>query len=172
MSSILKEVYDEFMISTPMKLFHSAPAAPYISEHHVLQKIVYKLPDSNIIFFEYPLFKQYCHSMNVKNIVPQLFSLIDSSLMQTQAYELHINLRSFSITSVEQNMTLIQAFMEKFKSNILYKNNLTKLYIYHTPTVMKQIIKMLSMFKMEGISQKCVYYDKDESNARIEQLFS
>ena len=89
---------------------------------------------------------------------------------------MHINLKGFTISAAERYKQVIQLFCNECcnlasTSNISFVEDLTVLKIYHTPSVMETISRMLSSLTDPTVKKKLVFCSKAESDGLIQQLF-
>ena len=144
----------------------------------LLGKTAYILPNNNknIIYIEYPLFKLFANPENYRAIVDHLINLILIFIANKVTYEMHINLKGFTISAAERYKQVIQLFCNECcnlasTSNISFVEDLTVLKIYHTPSVMETISRMLSSLTDPTVKKKLVFCSKAESDGLIQQLF-
>jgi hypothetical protein len=166
----------EFLSSVPMNIFRasnkgsSSETMPFLPPSQIVEQIIYIIPNTYCIYFDYPIFKEYSTTTS-DAVMDRIFFLIDQCISVYGKFELHINLRAFTITSVEQNIGLIQRFYERFlQPNKNYMIRLDMINVYHTPIMMKQIMKLLSKFNMDGLGGKSICHDKDKSPALLSSL--
>jgi len=144
----------------------------------LLGKTAYILQNNNknIIYIEYPLFKLFANPENYTAIVEHLINLILIFIANKATYEIHINLKGFTISAAERYKQVIQLFCNQCcslsnTSNISFVEDLTILKIYHTPSVMESISRMLSSLTDPTVKNKLVFCSKAESDGLMQQLF-
>jgi hypothetical protein len=144
----------------------------------LLGKTAYILQNNskNIIYIEYPLFKLFANPENYTAIVEHLINLILIFIANKATYEIHINLKGFTISAAERYKQVIQLFCNQCcslsnTSNISFVEDLTILKIYHTPSVMESISRMLSSLTDPTVKKKLVFCSKAESDGLMQQLF-
>jgi len=129
----------------------------------------------NIIYIEYPLFKLFANPENYTAIVGHLINLIMIFINKNATYEMHINLKGFTISAAERYKHIIQLFCNECCSlasttNISFVENLTIFKIYHTPSVMEHISRIFSAMTDPSVKQKLVFCTKAESDGLLLQL--
>jgi hypothetical protein len=128
----------------------------------------YLIPNTNCIYFDYPLFKTYACAEVYEDFTTHAYTIINTCLSQYPSFDIHVNMQSFTISAFERLRKLIERF---FVESPLFSDKLTFVYIYYTPSIIEQINKMIKMF-IAHISYKIVYFSKTESHDKMKMLFS
>jgi hypothetical protein len=173
-STLLKTIKSEFMAALPVPVpLTGAVESKKPGVIGDIENIVFILPNNNCIFFDYPAFKDKSKLL-AESTMNRIFELIDETITTHSNFELHINMRLFTITSLEQNMKHVQNFYERFgQDDKNYVSKLTKLHVYYTPNVMNQIVKILSKFNIDNsIGKKSIFHTKGESEALLHGLLN
>jgi hypothetical protein len=134
----------------------------------LIESTFYIIPNKNIIFFDYNIFKLYGNLDNYTQIVAHLFGLIDLCISIYHSYEFHINLHLFSISALERYKKLIEMFAQQADNSIY----LQKICIYNSPTFINTILRVLNTILKQDILDKAFFYKKDESALLLKTLFS
>lgn len=138
----------------------------------MIKKTVFNLPNTNYVIFDYNVFKLYGHPDNYETIVNTIILIYNELLLNYPSFEVHILLKSFSISAAERYKGAIQLFCNRsMNSNNAYSVLISKVYIYHTPSMIESISKLLNPFIDNNIRKKIVYYTKSESDEVIRKLF-
>ena len=132
----------------------------------LFQKTLFVLKSGDI-YFDYTIFKTYIH--------PEIFDLfleyvnnISFNYIDTiPEYTLHLNFQTLTISAFERYWPLVKQIMNKFPVD---GNKMQKTYIYYTPSVVDQIIKVMHPF-ISHFRDKIVFYSKTESPEKIMTLF-
>ena len=145
--------------------------------YDLLQNTVYIIPGTNKIYLDYPRFKQFANNTNSCEIIDYIIGLLNHCTTQYGPYELHINLKGFSVSAADRYKSHIQLFCGKCyslnnKSTISFAQLLLKMYIYHTPSVIETITKLFSPFIDPEIPKKIVFLSKDSSSELLDSLLS
>ena len=108
----------------------------------LLANTVYILPltestISNRIFIDFVNFRKFVNRENFNEVSDHFIGLIVEILKYHKNVELHMNLKSFSVTATEKYKDLVLMFYEKYQVN--YVNCINAVYIYNTPHVFEAI---------------------------------
>ena len=138
----------------------------------VLEKTIYIIQDSEHIYFDYTVFKLYAHPSNYCKIITHLLKLLNHCIDKYGRYEIHINLNTFSISSLERYRECIDLYCnECLKSHTEYYKNIVCMHIYNTPSVIDTISNVLSKMIHPEVKQKVKKYGKEESEVLLQQIF-
>jgi hypothetical protein len=139
----------------------------------MIHKTVFIIPNTNKVVFDYNVYKLYAHPDNFDNIINEVLSVYDTVLLEFSGFEVHILLDTFSISAAERYKDAIRSFCNKcMNANTAYSNLITKIYIYHTPSMIENISTLLRPFIDQSVYSKLIYYTKAESNELIKQLLA
>jgi len=139
----------------------------------LLDETMYIIPDTNKVFFNYTVFKLYANPQNYDAIILNALKLFKECIQKYNCYEIHMDLKTFTISAATRYMTLIQSFCnECLKSTTEYSMLATNMFIYNTPGMMDQISKMLKPLVPVNLRHKFVFFSKTDSPAKINQLHS
>lgn len=167
-----QEYYSNHSKNSIFKKNQKIDCALEITHHFDLQVLLnntcYILPNTNIIYFDYTIFKQYACPENYNYIVDSMTAIANHVLTTYPDYEFHINLNTFSISAFERYRSIIDYFLQNFQ-HIFSRNSL--LCIYNPPQIIHQIQRALKPF-VPNINGNIVYYSKEESPQKIQQLLS
>lgn len=121
----------------------------------MIKKTVFNLPNTNKIIFDYNVFKLYGHPDNYDTIVNMVILLYNELLLTYPCFEVHILLKSFSISAAERYKGAIQLFCNRsMNASNAYSELISKVYIYHTPSMMEAISKLLNPFIDPNVRKK------------------
>jgi len=135
----------------------------------LIESTFYIIPNKNIVYFDYNIFKLYGNIDNYDEIVTHLYNLINYCINEYSTYEFHINLHLFSVSALERYKKLIEMFAQKVE-NCNNKMYLQKICIYNSPTFINTIIRFLSSILNEDILNKINFYKKEESIVLLQTL--
>ena len=168
--NIISKLTNEFYSSHRKNLFfkknQKIECAEFVTNRvsldELIKNTIYTLPNTNSIFFDYPLFKCYGTSENYKPVVNYLLSEINSIISKNGSFNIHVNLLSFTMSAAERYTQAIQMFCnECFKNmEIKYIDSMDTMFIYNTPNMISAISSALIRFTNESIKEKMVYYTK------------
>jgi len=131
----------------------------------LIESTAYIVPNTNILYFNYLVFKTYGNPENAKPIYAHIISLIERILTTYDSYEFHVNLKSFSISACHRYYSMIVSSIE---SNKMFADTLNKLVIYHTPFAIDQVTLLLYHSIKPFLHR--IEYVKENSEERIVQL--
>jgi hypothetical protein len=169
----------EFYTSQPKKMFIKKAQKEECSEYviqkisleQLLQNTMYVIKNTNYIFIDYPLFKQYISVTYYDKFIQHMSQTIRNVIMEYGTYEMHINLLSFSVSAVEKYYVIIQTFYEMCNQHEnMFLTQLSCIHIYNTPMMIHVIKAMLSKLNVESIRGKAIFYTKEESPELLSKL--
>ncbi len=164
---------DYYSTHTKHKIFKSAQKNACAA--HVTNKIsldqminctVFNIPNTNIIYYNYLVFKTYGTNEIAEVIYKHMVNVIDRILSTYASFEFHINLKSFSVSACHRYRVMIIGSLE---TNQIFTEKLSKLVIYNTPSIINQITPLL-YHSVKPILHK-IEYVKEKSDERIAALF-
>lgn len=127
-------------------------------------------PISNRILIDFVNFRKFVNHSNFDSVVNYFIELIIKILQQHESFELHINLKSFSITATEKYKDIVLLFYDKYQTN--YINRINSLYIYHTPHVFDTIQSIF--VKLSPLSSTFLFdpvlYNNKESPMKLAEI--
>ena len=137
-----------------------------IQLEHLIESTAFIVPNTNIVYFNYAVFKTYGNPENAKHIYTHIIALLETILATHDSYELHVNLKSFSVSACQRYYSMIVSSID---SNNIFSEKLNKLILYHTPFIIDQITGLLYN-SIKPFLHK-IEYVKEKSDERISQLF-
>lgn len=144
--------------------------AQSVTKEFDLQKMIectaFIVPNSNVVYYNYLVFKIYGNESNRIEVYSHIMGLINSVLEKYDTFEVHVNLKSFTISACHRYYTMISS---TFDENTLLTDKMSKLVIYNTPHLLDQITSVLYS-SVKAVLPKTEYYYKD-SQTRINRLF-
>jgi len=143
----------------------------FVDTDLLIQNTMYIIPNSNKIYFNYEMFKLYANDDNYEKISKYLLSLFQICIDQHSNYEVHMSIKSFTISACERYKTFVllltqQCLQEKKNFSFL----LTKFYIYYTPNCISNIIQITTPLIDPIVRHKVVLYSKNESEELLKNL--
>ena len=163
--------YETHQKNTIFKNNQKRDCAAFVAAENDLQKMVkctaFIVPNTNVIYYNYLVFKTY-GGINTHGILyNHLFTLIDTILQNHDSFEFHVNLKTFSISACQRYQHLIS---DSIDSSPVFNEKMSKVVIYHTPFVIDQIAKMLYS-SVKDFLDRVEMVRGTESEQRISQLF-
>lgn len=139
------------------------------------KKAIYVIKNTHIIYCDYPILKNLLDPVIHKIVVEYFIKTIQSVISLYGTFEMHFNLKLFTISSAEKSVTIIKMFCKECirvqKEDDAMESRMTKLTIYNTPNVMNSILAIVLKFADAELRKKTVYIqDKDESATMIANL--
>ena len=176
-SKIQTDFYSSQRKNIFMKASQKSECAEVITRQIPLEDLIrntiYIVPNSCSIYMDYPLFKTYVNPVNYQEVVNHIFRTINDVIHQCGTFEMHINLHTFTISAAERYNQVIQSFCnECCKNNTQYINVMNRMYIYNTPSMIQSISSFLVKHTNESIKEKTIFYTKDDSCMRLNELFT
>lgn len=145
-----------------MNTIYILPIATHSNEHNKSL--------SNRLFIDFVNFRKFVNHSNFDIVVNYFIELIIKILQEHETFELHVNLKSFSITATEKYKNIILLFYEKYQTN--YVNHISSVYIYNTPhffdaikTIFVKLSPLSNTFMIEP-----VLYNSKESPQKIAEV--
>lgn len=137
----------------------------------LINHTVYNINGSNKIYIDYTIFKLYATKDNYLEIIKRILELFQAAIDQYGSFEAHINMNSFTISSYERYKEIIPQFCTKcFNDPTRFSLLLSKMVIYHTPSIFDAIAKLCNSFINENVRNRIVLCNKSESEGLIESL--
>ena len=130
----------------------------------LMSKTAFIIPNTNKIYIDYITFKMYGNPEIYEEVNDYLISIISECIQKYGTYDMHINLNTFTISAFQRYKPLIDIFANKcLNHETNFSDLLNKMYIYYTPSIMDNIIKILGPLFNNGIKNKLMLYSKNGS---------
>lgn len=143
-----------------------------IALRDLINHTMYIIPGTNKVFFDYTVFKTYATPENYNDIVSNVLVLFRKCIDLYQSFEIHVNLKSFSVTAATKYKTIINTFCgECLKSDTEFGVLVTNMFIYNVPSMIDQISSMLRPFIHPNLRDKIIMYKKEETEYQLQLLF-
>lgn len=127
----------------------------------LIAKTIYAVPETNRVFFDYPIFKLFAHPTIYPNIVDYAFAIFTQLIQTYGSFEFHVNMDTFTVTAAERYKKIIELFCRNpAEGDIEFTKFLTKIYIYNTPGMIDNMIQMISHLIDPQILSIVVRYPK------------
>jgi hypothetical protein len=176
----IKEKQDEYYtINSKSILFKTSQknlCAEEITKQFIVSDLikatVYQIPEKNIVYFDYLLFKTYVTPNIYETIIQTILELFTEIINDYGSYQVHANLDTFSMSAAHRYGDIIRDFCHKcLRSETRYANYMEKFCIYNTPSVMQNISKLFNPLINENVKKRIELIDKKESETRLKILF-
>jgi len=137
----------------------------------MINTTIYRIPDTNKIIFNYPVFKLYANPENYEAIVQGVLNVYDEVLKLFSDFEAHIILDGFTISAAERYKEVIKLFCQKcMNSNTNYAIATKEMHIYYTPSMIESISTLFRPFIDPTINERMILHSKSESEELIKKL--
>lgn len=138
----------------------------------LLQNTIFRIHNSNHIFFHYPTFKSFAYPDNFSIIVNHFIDLCFEILKEHEGIYLNVNWKGYTVSSHTRYSQLYEMFIDIGRQrNFELETILQKLYLYNPPSMLKQIEPLIRPIIAPGIIKKIHIYKKEESEQLIKNLF-
>ena len=131
----------------------------------LFKKTLYVVREGEV-YFDYHFFKTFIHPDIFDTFLDYVNTISFEYIETVEKYNLHLNLNTLTISAFERYWVLIKQIIQKYPVN---GNKMQKTYIYYTPSVVDQIIRILNPFIVR-IKDKIVFYSKAESPEQIKKI--
>jgi hypothetical protein len=132
-----------------------------IGINEFINNSIYIIPNTNNLFLDYTIFKQFANPDNYNIIIEHILSLIETIIRNFNIFSVHINLDTFTISAAERYKNIITMFLNKcIINNSGYSLKLDKMHIYNTPNSFQTISTILMPLIDNEIKTKIILYDK------------
>lgn len=125
---------------------------------------------SNRIYIDFVNLRRIINNVDINNIVDHFIELIVEILKESETVEIHMNLKSFTISTMEKYKDLVLMFYNKYKSD--YITRINAVYIYYTPHVFEAIktifVKLCPLSNSFGVVP--ILYSNKESTIKLNEL--
>jgi hypothetical protein len=143
--------------------------AKYVCNNNDINKMietaVFIIPEKNIIFVDYVIFKIFANDDNYDRIIDHIMNLFDYAIKYYGSFEVNLNLRTFSVSSAERFIPAISKFCKRCLSHHTnYTEHMSFFRILNTPSVMEMIIKIVKPVVEKDVLAKLSFLSKDETN--------
>lgn len=125
---------------------------------------------SNRLFIDFVNFRKFVNRSNFDVVVNYFIEAIVKILEEHETFELHVNLKSFSVTATEKYKNIVLLFYEKYQTN--YVNRIDSVYVYNTPHIfntIKSIFVKISPLSSTFMIEPTLY-DAKESPAKLAEV--
>jgi len=161
----------KFFFKKKQKLECANTIAQNFDIHTLIGSTVFIIPNTNHIYFNYPLFKTYATNSLYNSIIEHTLCIVNICIDTYGTFEMHVNLNTFSMSAVERYNDAIRLFCDEcLKNNKDYYKKIKNMHIYHVPSIFDKISIILDKFINPVIKSKIIKYTKDDSDHVIKKL--
>lgn len=139
----------------------------------LIENTMHIIPNTNAVYFSYPVFKLYATDKNYDMIISHIFSLFHKCIENFGTYQVHIDLLSYTVSACERYKPIFPVlFNECFHKEKTFSNKLDRLFIYNTPHAMETIIQIMKPLVDNNVRHKIIFYSKHESDVLMKTLLA
>lgn len=167
-----KQFYEQNSKNRVFKNNQKLQCAKQVASNVDLSQLInltyFHIPNTNIVYFNYMLFKTYATEEIKDPLYAHFCNVVATVISMYGNFQMHCNLQSFTVSAAQRYYTMITSSID---SNDQFSKKMTHLYVYHTPSVIEQIIFLLKK-SVGQFANRTTFYKKEESEAKIQQLFA
>ncbi len=138
----------------------------------LFHKSVYRMGATNRVFIEYPIVKLFINSANYEKFVDYAQQLMNRCIQEHGSFECHVNLDTLTISAVERHQRLVELFCTQPAQHggVEYTLYLLKAHLYNCPSIIDNIMKLLSHLLDPDVISRLVRYTRAETNVKLALL--
>ncbi len=131
------------------------------------------LPSTNKLYCDYPMFKTYMSPELFSMAISRSIDLCTFCVQSYGAFEIHVNIDSFTVTAAERYKTFIINFCDECaRLNTGFSDYVITFNIYNIPITIDQISKLIVGLLPVEIKPKIKLYNKKESEVLLQNLLN
>ena len=139
----------------------------------LINKTMFVIPNTNIVFLDYTIFKLFANPNNYEILVNNIILLFQDRINNFKSFELHVNLDNFTISSLERYKSIINTFISKcLSNNTTYVYSMNNIYIYNVFKSFDNMITALRSVINKDVYKKLILCDETESKTKIEYFYN
>lgn len=132
---------------------------------------MYLIPNTNKLYLNYVLFKQYANENNRDRIVSYSVDFLRKNILEHTMIEIHINLNTLSMSATERYRKIVEMFARCCMEDVTsFSQSISKIYIYFTPHMIETILNFIKPMCDPTLVKKIVRYSKSESDKKLCEL--
>jgi hypothetical protein len=131
--------------------------AQNISVCDLMKKSVYTIPETNVVFIDYPILKTFLCEDVYDYSINYLLQEYQNNINKYGNYQVSVNLKGFTISAAQRYQTGIILFTNKCnESNTKFSEIMDKMTIINPPSMFESIQKILKPFMDPIIFNKII----------------
>jgi hypothetical protein len=141
----------------------------------LIKNTVFIVTDTNKIFFNYSMFKNYANPSVYVIMIKYILTLFDVCVQKYNKFQIHVDLNTFSMSAAHRYKGAIEMFCSEFmssKNKTAIYEHLDKFYLYNTPSMIDNISMVLSPFINDHVRSKIEYVSKRDSITALEEFYN
>lgn len=141
-------------------------------QEELFAKSVYPIRDTNKVYIDYPVFKQFVNPSNYNAFVLFCQSTFNQTINKHGTFECHVNLEGLTVSAVERHQRLVELFCTdpSERGGVEYTQFLTRVFIYNTPSIIDNVIALLKRLLDPDIMKRVVRYTRRETPYQLTLL--
>ena len=137
----------------------------------LLNETFWVIPDTNKLFFDYTVFKNYANPGNFIAIIDKVLFYCSDCVEKYGSFEVHVNLAGFTVSAAERFKSIIDLFCrECLHRNQRYNATLDTMNLYNIPNMVDQLSRMLMPMIPIEVRPKMKLFRKPESAEALANL--
>ena len=156
-----QKYYDSNKKNTFFKKSQKMDCAKEVSQNFSLQQLldnsVYVVENTNYIYIDYPLIKQYLCPDTYDTISDHILKLNTSILEKNKFFNIRVDLKTFSVTAAQRYSDLIKRFCSLYLNTTDDSNSIERIEILNRPAIMEVLFKMFNGFISKESRDKVVF---------------
>lgn len=159
--SLQTNYYDKNKKNTFFKNNQKQDLAKTITQHisinELMKKSVYTLPDTNIVFIDYPILKTFLCEDVYHDCINYLLNEYQMTINKYGNYQVTVDLKGFTISAAQRYQKGVILFTDKCnESTTKFSEIMTKMTILNAPSMIESIQKFLKPFIDPQIVNKII----------------
>ena len=142
--------------SSSKKLHCAQQVSKQFNLQDLMHNSIFIVKDTCKIYVDYPLVKSFVHPDNYDQVIQHVFILSETILQSHPKFELHITLKTFTMTAAQRYKDLITLFCHQYLNSSSESDKLSFLYIYDPPQMVQVIQNMFSPFISQAHKGKII----------------
>tara|TARA_B100001093_G_scaffold241005_1_gene230714 strand:- start:7750 stop:8322 length:573 start_codon:yes stop_codon:yes gene_type:complete len=127
--------------------------------------------NTDIILFQYPIFKNYATYDNIKEIIKYFINLVTHKINCFNQYRLYVNLDSYSVTAHERFKNMYVLLFEIDNENhVIFNDKLHSLIVFNSPHILSTLNSFFSSFVDTSVVKKVTLTSKKQTGDKLEKL--
>lgn len=140
--------------------------------NELLKNTIFRINNTNHIYFHYPTFKTFAYPDNFTTIVNYFIDMCFVIIKKYDSIFLHVNWKGYTVSSHQRYTLLYDMFIDIGRyRNFDLEIVLDKLILYHPPSMLQQIEPLIRPIISPGIIKKIEIKKREESDLLIKNLF-
>ena len=132
-----------------------------------IKTIVHIIPNSNKIYIDYQLFKQYANPSNYNILINEFASTINKIKESYKMYEIHVNLFKFTSKSMKDYYSFSQLL---YNMQACDMNDVICLVAYNVSLLVNSISQLFVKYVGAEFKNKLILHERDASNKLLDVL--